>query len=191
MVRIFLMVLFLIIIAGCQDEGQSHLKVNMYNTSSDMVGTATFNEESKGVSIKLKVEGLSPGLHGIHIHEFPKCDGPDFKSAGSHFNPTGKEHGLLLTKGPHTGDLPNIEADSDGMVDVELMVEGATMLEGKTSLFKDGGKSLIIHSEMDDGVSQPSGDSGERIVCGKISLKEKSKVDPSDPTDTNKEKEKK
>ncbi|ASN07331.1 superoxide dismutase [Virgibacillus necropolis] len=163
----------------------------MYNPSGDMVGTATLKEQPEGVSVKVKVEGLKPGLHGIHVHEFPKCEGPDFKSAGNHFNPEGKDHGAMHPKGPHLGDLPNVEADSSGVVDVELMLAGATMLEGKKSLFKDQGKSLIIHSDMDDGVSQPSGDSGERLICGEIKLKaEGSKESPPDPTENNEEKKK-
>lgn len=188
--RYLLIVLFSIALIGCQNNERTTLEVDMYNASSDKVGTATFNEEPNGVSIKLKVEGLYPGLHGIHVHEYPKCEGPDFKSSGSHFNPDGKEHGLLITEGSHTGDLPNIEVDDDGIVDVELMVAEATLLEGKKSLLKGGGKSLIIHSEMDDGISQPSGNSGERLVCGKITLKEKVGDKPSDPADKN-EKEKK
>lgn len=190
MIRKAIVVLLLIFLIGCQSDERTSLTVDMYNTAGDKVGTAALNEQSEGVSIKLKIEGLEPGLHGIHVHEFPKCKGPSFKSAGSHFNPEGKEHGMMITEGPHTGDLPNVEADSSGVVDVELMLDGATMLEGKTSLFKDGGKSLIIHSGTDDGISQPSGNSGERLICGEIKLKKDSKESPSDPTETNKEKKK-
>ncbi|WP_430784601.1 superoxide dismutase family protein [Virgibacillus flavescens] len=186
--RYLLIVLFSLALIGCQSNARTTLEVDMYNAASDKVGTATFNEEPGGVSIKLKVEGLSPGLHGIHVHEFPKCEGPDFKSAGSHFNPEGKDHGLLITDGPHTGDLPNVEADDEGIVDVELMLAEATLLEGKTSLLKGGGKSLIIHSGVDDGISQPSGDSGERLVCGKIMSKAEAKDKSSDPTENEEEK---
>ncbi|WP_404453837.1 superoxide dismutase family protein [Virgibacillus necropolis] len=184
MIRKVMIVLFLTFLIGCQSDERTTLKVDMYNTAGDMVGTAKFKEQPEGVSIKLKVEGLTPGLHGIHVHEFPKCKGPDFKSSGNHFNPEGKEHGPMNPKGPHLGDLPNVEADSSGVVDVELMLAGATMLEGKKSLFKEEGKSLIIHSEMDDGVSQPSGESGERLICGEIKLKKDSKESPTDPTES-------
>lgn len=185
MIRKVTITAFLIFLIGCQGDDRTTLKVDMYNASGDMVGTAKLSEQPEGVSIKVKVEGLEPGLHGIHVHESPKCEGPDFKSAGNHFNPDGKEHGAMIPKGPHVGDLPNVEADSSGVVDVELMLAKATMLEGKTSLFSDEGKSLIIHSDMDDGVSQPSGDSGERLICGEIKLdtEKDSKESPSDPTE--------
>lgn len=167
--------------------------VEMYNGSGDMVGTATLNESPDGVSIKLKLEGLDPGFHGIHVHEFSSCEGPDFESAGNHFDPEGKEHGLMHPKGAHLGDLPNIEADGSGLVDAELMLAGATLLDGKTSILRGEGTSLVVHKQQDDGVSQPSGESGERILCGEI----KSDVDsdanteetPSDPTETNEEQE--
>ncbi|MFZ3576795.1 superoxide dismutase family protein [Virgibacillus sp. DJP39] len=192
MIRKVIAVLIFIILFGCQGDEQTSLTVDMYNAAGDMVGTAKFGEQPEGVSIKVKVEGLTPGLHGIHVHEFPECEGPDFKSAGNHFNPEGKEHGLMNPKGPHLGDLPNVEADASGVVDVELMLASATMLEGKSSIFKNGGKSLIIHSEQDDGVSQPSGESGERLICGEIKLesKEDSKESPTDPTENNEKKKK-
>lgn len=177
----------LILFSACSNE-VSEKKVDMYNSSGDMVGTATLSEQSDGVNIKLKLEGLSPGFHGIHVHEYPKCDGPDFISAGNHLNPEGKEHGLMHPEGAHLGDLPNIKADSDGLVTDELILSEATLSEGKKSLLQGDGTSLIITSEKDDGVSQPGGDSGSRIICGKIMSKktaeEKGRA-PTDPTQYN------
>lgn len=179
----------LLFIFGCQANSETTREIEMYNGVGDMVGTATFTEHPDGVEIKLKVEGLSPGFHGIHIHELPKCEGPDFKSAGNHLNPDGKEHGLLHPKGPHLGDLPNIEADGSGQVDVELMVAEATLLEGKKSLLRDEGTSLIITEGQDDGMSQPSGNSGARLICGEIKRKagDKSTESPTDPTESDRE----
>lgn len=176
----------LIVLSACMQTGNTTQKVDMYNTAGDLVGTATFNEAAEGVKIKVKVEGLSPGFHGIHIHEFPKCEGPDFKTAGNHFNPEGKEHGLMHPKGAHIGDLPNIEVDSTGTVEIELMAQGATLLEGKKSILQNEGTSLIIDQEQDDGVSQPSGNSGVREICGVLKKDEsKSKQSPTDPTEFN------
>lgn len=192
--RLFYMSIVLVFLAACQSqENDMTRNVEMYNGSGDMVGTATLNESPDGVSIKLKLEGLDPGFHGIHVHEFSSCEGPDFESAGNHFDPEGKEHGLMHPKGSHLGDLPNIEADGSGLVDAELMLAGATLLDGKTSILRGDGTSLVVHQQQDDGVSQPSGDSGERILCGEI----KSDVDsdnnteesPSDPTETNEKQE--
>ncbi|WP_164668275.1 superoxide dismutase family protein [Virgibacillus doumboii] len=189
--RLFIAVLFLILTVACQSNEETTRTIDMFNSSGDMIGTAKLSESSDGVNVKLKLEGLEPGYHGIHVHEYPKCEGPDFKSAGSHLNPEGKEHGLMHPEGPHLGDLPNIEADSGGLVDAELMLAGATLMEGKKSLLKGQGTSLVIHEGQDDGISQPGGNSGARTACGKIAKNpDESKESPTDPTKYNKEQEK-
>ncbi|MBO8156729.1 MAG: superoxide dismutase family protein [Bacillaceae bacterium] len=161
----------------------------MYNAAGDSLGTAKLTEQSDGVQIKLKLEGLTPGFHAIHVHEFPKCEGPDFKSAGNHFNPDSKKHGLMHPEGSHLGDLPNIEVGGDGTVDAEMMINKATLKDGKNSLLSGEGTSLIIHAGQDDGVSQPAGNAGERIACGKIQLEEADKDDePQNPAETGEEK---
>lgn len=188
--RVFLIVL-LLVLGSCQSSEQSTRTVDMYNSSGDMIGTAKLSERPEGVNAKLKLEGLNPGFHGIHVHEFPKCEGPDFISAGSHFNPDGKEHGLMHPKGAHLGDFPNVEADSGGLVKAELMLAGATLLEGKKSLLKGEGTSIVIHENLDDGISQPGGNSGVRSACGKIPKdKKESKRSPTDPTKFNEKQEK-
>ncbi|KGX86727.1 superoxide dismutase family protein [Pontibacillus litoralis] len=175
-------------LSGC-DMNRSVLKIDMYNSEGDSLGTATLTEGADAVDVKLSLTGLEPGLHGIHVHEFPKCEGPDFKSAGSHLNPDGKNHGLLNPDGSHLGDLPNIEADSSGAVEADVTISGATLKDGKTSLLRDNGTSLIIHQGQDDGVSQPAGNAGERIACGKIQVDEAQKQDaPSDPTEDGEQK---
>ncbi|WP_318842384.1 superoxide dismutase family protein [Virgibacillus alimentarius] len=163
-----LFILLLVLLTACQTNEPSVREIDMYNTDSDMVGTATFSEHPDGVQIEVKVEGLTPGLHGIHLHENPTCKGEDFKSAGNHFNPEGKKHGLMNPDGNHLGDLPNVEADSSGAVDTELMLADATLLEGKKSILSEEGTSLVIHKDQDDGVTQPGGDSGARIMCGEL-----------------------
>lgn len=185
-IHFLFMILFLV---ACQKSGQTTKEIEMYNTVGDMVGTATFSEQENGVKIKVNVTGLAPGFHGIHVHEHPKCEGPQFTSAGNHLNPEGNQHGLMHPDGAHLGDLPNIEADQSGDVDTELMLNGATLLEGKNSLFAKEGVSLIIDAGQDDGVSQPSGDAGEREFCGVLKKnEEKSNEDsPSDPTEDREE----
>ncbi|MGM8365168.1 superoxide dismutase family protein [Virgibacillus sp. W0181] len=183
--------LFILVFAlsACQTNAKTVKTINMYNTGGDMVGTAKLSETTGGVNIKLKLEGLNPGFHGIHVHEYPKCEGPDYKSAGNHLNPDGKEHGLMHPEGAHLGDLPNIEADAGGLVEGDLMLAEATLLDGKKSLLKGEGTSLIITEKQDDGVSQPGGDSGERIICGEIAASAEVEEEPSDPTDFNEEQE--
>lgn len=186
----FIIILFIIFFTACSSPISS-LDVNMYNASGDYVGKVTLSESEEGVLIKLKVEGFSPGFHGIHIHEFPECDGPEFKSAGNHLNPEGKKHGLLHPDGPHLGDLPNVEADGSGLIETEVTLNGATLKEGKTSLLKGGGTSLIITEEQDDGMTQPGGSSGVRLACGKIVDPKKQQSEwPSDPTEEGESEEK-
>lgn len=188
--RLLLFVILIpLFLVSCQNN-QSTMTVDMYNASGDMVGTANLNEHPEGVEIKVKMKGLSPGYHGIHVHEYPKCDAPDFKSAGNHYNPEGKEHGLMNPDGAHVGDLPNVEADGDGLVETEVMLTGATMLDGKNSIVQKG-TSIIVDQDKDDGMSQPSGNPGKRIICGQIKANaDKGKEEsPTDPTETEKEEE--
>lgn len=185
-IKLFVKVFLLVLLSACQSSNETVREVDMYNDANDLVGTATLTEHPEGVNVKLKVEGLSPGFHGFHVHEFSSCEPPHFKSAGNHLNPEGNEHGLMHPKGAHLGDFPNIEADDKGEVDVELLLEGATLLEDKNSLLKEQGTSLIVAEKQDDGISQPAGDSGARIICGELKSKqEQSKESPTDPTETN------
>jgi len=188
MMRMMIVFLF-VFLAGCQNETTAR-KVDMYNGSGDMIGTAAFSEGKDGVNIKVKVTGLKPGPHGIHIHEIPSCKGPDFKSAGNHLNPEGKKHGLMNQDGAHLGDLPNIQADGSGKADANLTVSGATMKEGKKSLLNKAGSSIVITDDPDDGMTEPSGDSGQRIACGELNVeKNKKGKSPSDPTDIKEKKQ--
>ncbi|WP_255585343.1 superoxide dismutase family protein [Virgibacillus saliphilus] len=176
------MILFLV---SCQSNDPSSRSVDMYNASGDIIGTAALSEQPDGVQVELSLEGLEPGFHGIHVHEYPKCEAPDFESAGSHFNPEGNEHGLMHPEGSHLGDLPNIEADEDGLVEAELTLDNATLLDGRMSILSGDGTSLVIQEGQDDGVSQPGGDGGPRIACGEIKAGEDSGEQPTDPTEFN------
>ncbi|SET33899.1 superoxide dismutase, Cu-Zn family [Oceanobacillus limi] len=187
----YVLVVLLFLLASCQSDEVSSKTIDMYNTDGDMVGTAKLLEQPDGVQVTIKLEGLEPGYHGAHVHEFPKCDAPDFKTAGNHFDPEGNEHGLMHPEGAHLGDLPNVEADEGGLVDAELMLAGATLTDGKNSILTGEGTSLIITEGQDDGVSQPSGDSGARIICGEIKSgnQNESTESPTDPTELNEEQE--
>ncbi|MFC7322153.1 superoxide dismutase family protein [Halobacillus campisalis] len=182
---VFVVLIFLI---GCNSDARSPVETALYNQGNDRIGTAVFIEQPDGVKVNVTAEGLTPGIHGIHIHERPECEGPDFKSAGNHFNPKNMEHGLMNEKGAHTGDLPNIEADGSGYVDVELMIPDATLKDAQTSLLRDEGTAILISSQADDGMSQPAGDSGERVACGVITL-EADKDEASDPAEADQNKE--
>lgn len=145
------------------------LTVEFLDSDGNSIGTAELTEETNGVNVALDVQDLEAGTHGIHFHEEGQCEAPDFESAGGHFNPTGASHGLDHPEGPHAGDLPNIEVGEDGTATEEFLAENVTMKIGEeNSLLKEGGTALVIHAGEDDGETQPSGDSGERIACGVI-----------------------
>ncbi|CRK81625.1 superoxide dismutase family protein [Neobacillus massiliamazoniensis] len=162
-------ILPLFLLVGCTGKNITQMNVGLFNAVGDSVGSVTLTEQSSGVKMAVKVNGLSPGIHAIHIHEKGKCIAPDFKSAGNHFNPEGKDHGLLNPKGAHAGDLPNLIAQDDGSAKAELMAPNVTLRDGKKSLFTKAGTSIVITAQKDDGMTQPSGNSGKRIACGEIS----------------------
>ncbi|HBN10085.1 MAG TPA: superoxide dismutase [Cyanobacteria bacterium UBA8530] len=140
----------------------------LFDAKCQKVGEAQFTEEARGVRISLEVSHLAPGLHGIHIHDVGRCDPPDFTTAGAHFNPDGRRHGLLNPQGPHAGDLPNLNVGPDGKAKAEFLAPLVTLGPGPNSLFKPQGTSLVIHSGPDDERSDPAGNSGSRIACGVI-----------------------
>lgn len=143
--------------------------LEIINTEGKKIGQAVLTEVKEGVQVELMASQLPPGEHGFHFHEKGVCATPDFKSAGGHFNPFDKSHGLKDPKGPHAGDMPNIVVGADGKVSVKLVNPLVTLKEGeKNSLRKPGGTALMIHAKPDDMVSDPSGDAGDRIACGTI-----------------------
>lgn len=165
----FLGMFLFFVILGCGSSPTPQAKATLVDPHGKKVGEATLAETAKGVKITLKVENLPPGEHAFHIHEKGLCDPPDFKTAGGHFNPFGKEHGLKNPEGPHAGDLPNITIGSEGRGSFEIMAPLVTLkIAEKNSLFQPGGTSLMIHQGPDDNVSDPAGHAGPRIACGPI-----------------------
>jgi superoxide dismutase, Cu-Zn family len=144
-------------------------RADFKNPPGATVGHAILRETAKGVQIQLVLQNLLVGKHAFHIHETGSCVGPDFESAGGHFNPTGKQHGLENPAGAHAGDMSNIEISSDGSLETEILNARVTLKEGKdNSLLRAGGTALVVHALPDDNKTDPSGEAGPPIACGVI-----------------------
>lgn len=143
--------------------------VDFINAQGDPTGSGTLTETPNGVLISLDLRGLPTGWHAFHIHEKGVCNAADgFASAGGHYNPTGKKHGYLVLGGIHAGDMPNQYVALDGRLRSDVINPNVTLTSRTGTLFGKDGTSIILHDRPDDYISQPSGEAGQRIVCGII-----------------------
>lgn len=140
----------------------------LMDSAGARVGVATFSVVDSGVRLGVSVSGLTPGQHGIHIHERGDCTTPDFASAGPHLNPAGRQHGLENPDGPHAGDLPNLKVEADGSADTIFALSRDLLAGGEGPLFHVGGTAVVVHAERDDQHTDPSGGSGARVACGVV-----------------------
>ena len=136
----------------------------LINASGQTIGSIVATQVADGVAFRVRATSLPPGVHGIHVHPIGRCDPPDFSSAGTHWNPTNKQHGLNNPNGPHAGDMPNITVDANGGINATVVLPHATMAQ----LLDADGSSVMIHASADDYVSQPAGNSGAKIACAVI-----------------------
>jgi Cu-Zn family superoxide dismutase len=160
-----------VVLSACQtipvgSTTKSAVSADVMNSDGEIIGEAVFSETKKGVEIHVTAEKLEPGTKAIHIHEAGKCEPPDFKSAGAHFNPAGKEHGFHNPKGFHAGDLPNIKVSESGKVNVKIVATGVKL--ATDSLLDADGSALVIHEKADDYKTDPAGNAGNRIACASI-----------------------
>jgi Cu-Zn family superoxide dismutase len=147
---------------------KDNVKTAMKDASGKTIGWAMIKASGTGVHIKLTLDHMPPGDHAVHFHQFAKCDGPDFKSAGPHFNPDGKQHGLENPDGHHAGDMDNFTVNAKGKAAVDLYNKDVNLGSDSHSLFSNGGTSIVVHAKADDMRTDPSGNSGDRIACGVI-----------------------
>ena len=162
-----------LMVAGCSKEGVSPGEVSGNVARAALVGAdqAQYGEVivaqgDNGLLVNIKAQGMSPGQHGVHIHETGKCVGPDFKSAGGHWNPASKQHGFDNPQGAHAGDFFNLDIGADGTGALEALVRGATLRDGENALLDADGAAFVVHAGPDDLKTDPSGESGGRIACG-------------------------
>ena len=151
--------------AGTSAEvGARHASATIVDVAGRQIGDATFVEDAAGrVHINVKVAGVSPGLHGLHVHAVGACT-PNFGAAGGHHNPLGATHG------DHAGDLPNLTVNHAGQGRLNAITTGFTLSAGALSVFDANGSAVILHALEDDYVTDPTGNSGGRIACGVIAV---------------------
>jgi len=145
---------------------------DVMSPTGDKIGTVTLTDLGvDGTEVKLDVSGLEQGTHAMHFHQTGKCVGPDFKSAGGHFNPTNMEHGFDTANGPHAGDMKNIEVGVSGEGIFTVTNDRVSIRNGESDLpplLDADGSALILHMKADDYTSQPSGAAGARVGCAEL-----------------------
>src|SRR6202162_2840394 len=151
----------------------SKTTVELKDAQGKSVGMAALwskigKKASSGVFIKANLHGLPPGEHAFHFHGKAQCDAPDFKSAGPHFNPDGKKHGLENPEGHHAGDMNNFTVNAKGQAKFSVLNKDVTLGDDSHSLFSNGGTALMIHAKADDMKTDPAGNAGDRIACGVV-----------------------
>lgn len=153
---------------------QSTATATFQTSDGAETGTAALSEGPTGVLLRIEVEGLAPGWHGVHFHAVGECSDAKFLSSGGHINHKLKAdeapHGLLNPEGPDFGDLPNLYVHQDGTGRAE-MFSARVSFDGqgeRSMLFDADGSAIVIHAEEDDHKSQPIGGAGDRVACAVI-----------------------
>jgi superoxide dismutase, Cu-Zn family len=153
-----------LVLAGCVPMAAPDVPVstaNLVSSSGAVLGTVRVFSEPTGVMLRIDAAGVPAGQHGVHVHTTGRCDPPGFTSAGPHWNPTERKHGHRNPAGFHMGDLGNLGIGADGRLIAGLLVPQATI----DALRDADGAALVLHAKADDEVTDPSGNSGDRIAC--------------------------
>lgn len=152
-------------VAKAQHAGRAAADIR--NARNQVLGQATAVRAGRIVRVRVTLRGFRPGTYGVHLHQTGRCDAPAFESAGAHWNPAGRQHGLLNPQGPHAGDLPNLQVDADGAGRIEFEFQVPAGTAPHINPLRDAdGTAVVIHAAADDGRTDPSGNSGARIACG-------------------------
>lgn len=137
----------------------------LVRANGSAAGVATLSQRRDGLWLSIAADAPGTGTYGMHVHMVGKCEGPAFDSAGPHWNPAMKQHGRDNPMGAHAGDMPNVTANADGKLVVETRINGA-MLSDAGGVLDSDGASVVIHEKPDDYKTDPSGNSGKRLICG-------------------------
>lgn len=156
--------------ALAMSDHRATASATLSDVNGKKVGTVKAVRRGTGIAVTVKVSGLSAGERGIHIHTTGKCEAPGFQSAGGHWNPQSRQHGRDNPMGAHHGDLPNIVLNSTGRGSLTFIVPNAA-IEGEGGLLDADGAALVIHEKADDYRTDPTGNSGGRVVCGVFNRK--------------------
>ena len=170
-----------IMLAACGDAGDGAEEaqggpveeapaVSLVGPDGRILGEVRAGDSAQGAVLQVAAQGLPAGEHGMHIHDVGLCEGPAFESAGPHWNPENKQHGLHNPQGPHRGDLPNVTVGPDGRLEATVTVEGSNLRGSRAygfanQIIDQNGAALVIHAQPDDMRTDPSGNSGDRIAC--------------------------
>ncbi len=144
---------------------------DLFDASGKASGSATLRDSADGLWLDVSVKGVTPGAHGLHVHAVGTCTAPDFASAGGHWNPTAHQHGKKNPQGPHAGDAPNLIANAKGSGRLKTWLGAGMISGGATPLLDADGAAVVLHADPDDEMTDPSGKSGKRVLCGVLRLR--------------------
>jgi Cu-Zn family superoxide dismutase len=144
------------------------LSTRLLTADGNSLGEVELLQMAEGVQLIATVKGLPVGQYAMHLHAVGRCVGPDFTSAGPHFNPAGKQHGRDNPMGSHAGDLPNLAVTEKGVGEMNLMLPGLRLADGDAPLLDADGAAVVLHAKADDYRSDPAGNAGTRIACGEV-----------------------
>ena len=153
-------------VALAAHHGHAAANVDIIDSQGQSTGKATLTQHADGVHLEVVAERIPAGVHAVHVHTTGTCTGPDFTSAGGHWNPAKKQHGHDNPAGAHMGDLPNMTAGADGKGTLKTVIKAAMIRGGESPLIDADGAAVVIHAAADDYKTDPTGNAGGRIACG-------------------------
>ncbi len=152
--------------AGLAQVTASSASAELRDAKGRSFGKAVARQSGDNLHLVVTVRGLPQGVHGAHIHAVGKCEGPEFTTAGPHWNPTMRQHGINNPNGTHKGDAPNLAIDARGRGELHMSLGGMRVAGGANELLDTDGAAFVLHADADDLRTDPSGNSGKRILCG-------------------------